>query len=470
MDTSELMLLLRARWLIIVSTIVACLALGVILTATTAKRYQANAQVFVSTVLPSDTAGLAAVNTFAVARVQSYVSLVNTPVVTNYVVTQLHLPMSASALSHEITADAPLNKVIINVHVTDASPARAAAIANAVATEFAKVTQNLEQTEGTKTSPVRMVVTKPATAPTTPITPRPKLNLLLSLLVGLLLAYGLARLRSRFDESVKSVADLEQATDYPVLGAVPKRAKGTRDAASGARRANDALTTAAFGLIRSNLEYLDIDSPLRVFAVTSAVRGEGKSYVTTNVGTTLAAAGNTVCLVDANLRSPSFVRLFKLARSSGFTTALVQPAAADHLAQDVTDKLKVVASGPVPPDPGGLFASAQSREIVGQISRGFNYTILDTGAVLPHGDGVRAATLVQATILVVRARRTGRRDLARAIDRLAVAGIRPAGTILTMASARVVKKLVEDAGAPAQIAGTAVTTVPTVPTVPTAAS
>ena len=462
MDTSELMLLLRARWLIMVSTVVACLALGAILTTTTAKRYQANAQVFVSTVLPTDTAGLAAVNTFAVARVQSYVSLVNTPVVTNYVVAKLHLSMSPSALSHEISADAPLNKVIINIHVTDASPSRASAIANLAATEFAKVTQALEQTEGTTTSPVRMVVTKPATTPTSPITPRPKLNLLLALLVGLLLAYGLARVRAGFDESVKSVADLEQATDYPVLGAVPKRGQGGRGvSAPGGRRANGALTTAAFALIRSNLEYLDIDSPLRLLAVTSAVRGEGKTYVTTNVGATLAAAGNSVCLVDANLRSPSFVRLFKLSRSSGLTTALVRPGAPEHLVQDVTDKLKVVASGPVPPDPSGLFGSAQSREIVGHISRGFSYTILDTGAVLPHGDGVRAATLVQATILVVRARRTGRRDLARAIDRLAVAGIRPAGTILTMASPRVVKKLVEDAGGPAQIASTAITTVPT---------
>src|SRR5450755_4285462 len=117
--------------------LVVCVMLGSLYLLSSTKKYEATAQIFVSTAGAQGTTAvdLAQGNTFTQARVQSYTSVANSPTVTTVVLKQLGLNMTPDALASEITADAPLNKVLINLHVTDSNQARAAQLANAVAVQ-----------------------------------------------------------------------------------------------------------------------------------------------------------------------------------------------------------------------------------------------------------------------------------------------------------------------------------------------
>lgn len=192
---------IRRRWVGFVAIVLVCLLAGAAVSARTQKAYSAKAELFVSVALPNDPAALAATNTFVTARVQSYVSLVTTPSVTDPVVQQLKLPYSSRALAGKLAADAPLNKVLIDITATDATATRATDVANAVAQRFVAVVSDLERTASTAASPVRVTVIQPAVKPSAPVRPRTKLNLALALLAGLLVAFTYVRVRGSSDEA-----------------------------------------------------------------------------------------------------------------------------------------------------------------------------------------------------------------------------------------------------------------------------
>ena len=139
---------------------------AVALVKSTPKVYTASAQIFVAASSQNNTAALNNGNTFAQARVQSYTSVANSPAITDAVVKQLGLPITPDQLASKISADAPLNKVLLNLHVTDHSPVQAARIANAVASQFVIYVQSIEKlSAGSDASPVELTVIHPAQVP-----------------------------------------------------------------------------------------------------------------------------------------------------------------------------------------------------------------------------------------------------------------------------------------------------------------
>ena len=432
--------MLRKRWLSVAVVTLLCLAIAGALTVVTPKRYQASAQIFVSIAVSTEAAALAAANTFATGRVQSYVNVAAGPDVTDFVKKQLNLPMSATALSHEITADAPLNKVILNVHVTDKSAQRAADIANAVAYRMSTVVEGLEAAKsGNRGSPVSLTVTKPATAPSAPIAPRPSLNLGLGLLIGLLLGVGVARLRDQYDDRIRTLEDLEGVLPCPILATLPRPA---------GRRSPEAFAQAplerqAFLQLQSSLPFVNLDSPPRSICVTSAAPGDGKTYVSLNLAIALARTGEPVCLLEADLRDPGLVSLLKLPKASGLTSAMTGQESIESVVQPLRGSLSVIAAGPVPPNPGAAFASEQARSVVLRTAAAFRFTVLDSTSVISAQDA-RITTLADATILVIRRGGTRRRELLRTIEAMAEVGVRPSGAVLTMVRRRNVVKRVRD--------------------------
>src|SRR4051794_2582048 len=144
-------------------------AAGIGTTLMTTKVYQASVQLFVATASNQSGTDLAQGNAFTQNRVQSYTEIANSPKVTGPVVDGLRLDISSQQLADKITADAPQNKVLINIRVTDHRPRLAARVANAVASQFATVVQNTEKTDANGKPVVKLTVIHPATVPSTPI-------------------------------------------------------------------------------------------------------------------------------------------------------------------------------------------------------------------------------------------------------------------------------------------------------------
>lgn len=455
MGSGQTLRMIRRRWLLFVSVVLLCLLAGGLVTLRTQKAYGATSTLFVSVVLPNDPAALAATNTFVTARVQSYVSLATTPGVTDAVVAQLHLPFSSAALGSRITADAPLNKVLINIRVTDSSASRAALIANAVADRFVVVVGDLEKTAVATTSPVKVTVIQPATASRTPLRPRVKLNLTLALLAGLLLAFAAVKVRDSVDDPVQRPEDLEAASGRPLLSVLPGGRTGLAGRLS---RTDRALTARAAVALADNLDHLGHQGSLGVVAVTSLTPGEGKTFVAVALARRLGDSGTRVCLVDANLRAPSVAARLGLRPNRGLTSVLDGTEPPEAYLQKVSEALFAMPAGPRPPNPAAVLGLRTTREVVAGLARAFPVTLLDTAALAPHPDGLGGSRLAQGVVLVVSAHGGSRRQqVTKAVSVLEAAGVAVLGVVLNNASHRDAARYlgqfaVEPAGTPTVLA------------------
>ncbi|MFJ3304693.1 polysaccharide biosynthesis tyrosine autokinase [Streptomyces sp. NPDC086549] len=441
MDLHGFLRALARRW----PAVVACLVLGtgaaLAVTGLSAPVYEARTQLFVATPTSEDTAQLNQGQNFSQARVQSYASIVTTRQVTVPVVKELGLRTTPEELASRIDAVAPLNTVLIDITVRDTVPARAARIANAVAERFSRVVERLETPKRTArhagddppASPVSLGVTQEAVAPTGPVSPRPLLNLAAGVLGGLLLGAGLVALRETLDTTFKTSEALGEFTALPGLGTIPYDKNAPRQPlVSTDGRSNRAE---AFRKLRANLQFSQVDNPPRIIVVTSSLPGEGKTNTAVNLALSLAEAGVSTCLVDADLRRPCVARTFGLVRDAGLTTVLIGQARFEDVMQQVGGRLSVLASGAVPPNPTELLASARMKEVLRELADTYEAVIVDTAPLLPVADTVGLASLADGALLVVRAAKTSReqvRSAAGSLDRL---GVHVLGTVFNMAPA-----------------------------------
>jgi capsular exopolysaccharide synthesis family protein len=433
-DLREYLRVFGKQWWLILSIAVLGLAGGGLIALTSTREYTAGAQIFVATATGDDLGQLAQGNTFTQARVQSYISIADSPGVTEYVVDRLGLPMTPRQLADRITASAPPNKVLIDIQVSGSTAAEAARLANAVATRFTVVVQELERT-GNRPSPVKLSVTKAATPPDGPSSPRTGLDLTLGTLAGLLVGLGAAAARHALNTSLASPDDLAEIAKAPVLAVVAYDKKATREPVCFRDEPHGARAE-AFRQLRTNLQFVNVDNRPRVIAVTSSLPGEGKTSTALNLAAALAEAGNAVMLVEADLRRPTLAQALGLIRDVGLTTVLIGQATLEEVIQTAGDNLSVITSGPIPPNPSELLASGQTQSVLKELGQQADYTIIDSAPLLPVADGAEVAALADATLLVARWGRTSRHQIAQAVDTLAKVHQHPVGTVLNMAKAR----------------------------------
>ncbi|WP_351233406.1 polysaccharide biosynthesis tyrosine autokinase [Streptomyces sp. NPDC002133] len=440
MDLRDYLRVLSRRWCAITVLTVLGTAVGALVTYTAVPEYRAGAKLFVSLQggTDADTAQLAQGNLFTQARVQSYAEVAASPLVTRHVVKELKLDMSPTQLSGRISATVQPDTVLLRLTVTDTRPERAARISNAVADRFANVIRSLERPVGAETSPVRLSVTEPASVPSAPFSPRPIVNLALGLLAGLALGAVFALARETLDTSVRSTQALTEFLagfgGPPVLGSIVHDPQTTRHLVA-VRDDVHGLRAEGFRRLRTNLQFVDVDRPPKVIAVTSPLSGEGKTTVAINLAATLAETGASVCLVDTDLRRPSTARILGLVRDAGLTTALIGQAEVEQVLQS-TVTFSVLTSGSVPPNPTELLGSEQLRAALLALAEKFDHVVVDTAPVLPVADASVIASAVDGYLLVVRASRTSRDQVGEALRTLQHVGASVLGTVLNMASAK----------------------------------
>lgn len=444
MDLHGFLKALARRW----PTVVVCLvlAIGAALAATSFSTpvYEARTQLFVATRTGEDSTELNQGQSFSQARVQSYAAIVTTRQVTRPVVKELRLRTTPEELASRITAVAPLNTVLIDITVRDTKPERAARIANAVAQRFSAAVERLEAPKrapgsqrsrnsrtGDGVSPVSLGVTQEAVAPAGPVSPRPLLNLAAGVLSGLLLGAGLVALRETLDTTLKTSEALGEFTALPGLGTIPFDRNVPRQPLVSAE--GHSKRAEAFRKLRTNLQFSQVDDRPRIIVVTSSMPGEGKTNTAVNLALSLAEAGVSTCLVDADLRRPCVAPAFGLVQDAGLTTVLIGQARIEDVTQKVGGRLSVLASGAVPPNPTELLASARMEEVLRELADTYEVVILDTAPLLPVADTVGLASLAQGALLVVRAAKTSRDQIRTATESLDCVGVRVLGTVFSMA-------------------------------------
>lgn len=285
-------------------------------------------------------------------------------------------------------------------------------------------------------------IVEPATGPAAPSSPRPLLNTVFAALVGLIITIGIAFTFEYLDDTVKTSLDVEETTGLPTLGAVGKM-KGDRKRKEFYRLVTllypRSGTAEAYRSLRTNVEFTSVDHPLRTLVVTSSIPSEGKTVTASNLAVAFAQAGRRVFLVDCDLRKPGVHRIFDLPNTSGLTTLLrSDQLAPDAVAQPTEqDGLRIITTGPLPPNPAELLGSQRFLDVLGRIVAACDLVMLDSPPLQAVADAAILSAVTDGTLLVIDAGRTRRGAARQGREALAKANARVLGVTLNRLSGRV---------------------------------
>ncbi len=289
-------------------------------------------------------------------------------------------------------------------------------------------------------SPNYLAIIEPAQAEFSPIRPRVKLNTALAGMVGFLLALGVIFLLEYLDDTLKSVDDVSQILGIITLGQI-NQMKGKQYQEQQLVSQNLFSPEAeAYRMIRSNIQFMAVDQPVKAISVTSAIPGEGKSTTTANLGVIMAQAGLKTVIVDADLRRPTQHEIFQIPNLAGLTELLCSSEleADNYLRMTGIENLQIITSGALPPNPAELLSSKRMEQLLATLNGLADMVIYDTPPVLLVADTAVLSNRMDGTMLVIEAGRT-RRDTARqAIANLQQANARLLGVVLNRV--RVAKK------------------------------
>lgn len=271
-----------------------------------------------------------------------------------------------------------------------------------------------------------------ATEPGSPASPNKIKDGVLGLVAGLILGIGIAFLRERFDDRMKSPEEIERRIGAPVLAAIP-RVRSWRDASQTQLvMVSDPKSPIAesYRTLATNLRYAAARNELVVLMVTSALGGEGKTTTASNLSVALARSGKRVILVSADLRRPRVHAFFGLSNDGGLSDALNDPQGFLRIVKNPgQDNLRVMTGGAIPEDPAGLLAGSNAGRIVKTLRETSDFIIFDTPPVLAVADASILAPLVDATIVVMDAEHSSRSALHQAKNQLDNAGANIIGVV-----------------------------------------
>ncbi|SNQ49005.1 putative tyrosine-protein kinase [Frankia canadensis] len=438
MELRDYVRVLRRSWMLMLAFVVLGGLLAAGSTWRSTKEYAASVTMVVSS--PDNADGAASAyqgGLLSQQRVKSYANLVASDRVAMAVIHRLHLRTTPDQLRGQVTAQAVPDTVLLKATVRDRDPRQATSIADAVGEEFSDAVAMIERPADDSPPSVRVNVWERAKLPTSPVAPQPTRNMALGLLLGLILGITAAIVRFRLDTSISGQDDARDVTDLPNLAMINYDTESVRRPLITNARPHSARAE-AFRQLRTNLQFVDVDAGPRSILVSSSVPGEGKTTTVCNLAISLAQGGHRVCLIEGDLRRPSFSGYLGVESAAGLTSVLIGAADLDDVLQPWGEgrvgagKIEVLASGPVPPNPSELLGSQNMADLIDLLHTRFDFVLLDAPPLLPVTDAAVLATRADGVLLVARVGRTRREQLRRATETLRAVDARMVGTVLNM--------------------------------------
>jgi len=303
----------------------------------------------------------------------------------------------------------------------------------------------LSHTEGGAANIVTVI--DPASLPRRPIGPNVWATVLPAAAVGFALAAAAAYLLEYLDDRIKTANDVERICGLTTLASITRIKAGDSKHELITLEHPYSPVSEAFRVLRTSIQFSNVDKPHRTLLITSSNSAEGKSLVASNLAVVMAQAANKVLLIDADLRRPVQHKTFGLENNHGLTTLLLQirptpdgqatenDDLVEGLVQTTSEPgLFVLTSGPVPPNPSELLTSFKMKIALASLLRKFDYLILDSPPVLPVTDAIVLSSQVDSAMILVDSAQTRRKQLKVALGRLRDVDANLAGVILNRLS------------------------------------
>ena len=190
------------------------------------------------------------------------------------------------------------------------------------------------------------------------------------------------------------------------------------------------ISAEAYRSLRTSIKFSSVDKPIKTIVVTSSIPGEGKSTISGNLAITLSQSGARVLLIDCDLRKPSIHKKFRVVNDLGLTDILVDKCSLKDVIKKIDEYLFMITAGTIPPNPSEIVGSNSMEDLIKELSLSSDYIVMDTPPVIPVTDPLLLAAKSDATIIVVRARKTKEKIIRQAYDELIKVNSNIIGSIL----------------------------------------
>ena len=408
--------LARQKWLIL-GILAVVVAAAIALSQVQDRVYSTSSTLLVA--VRSDTPSFDTVQASqAVAR--SYADLIDSPNIASRVAVRLGGDTTKTQVIQATSFEAVPETQLLMVNAEAASPERAKRIADTYAAVFIEYAQRILST----TTEASITLADPAPLTGSPSRPRPMLYGVVAAVLGLALGLGLALLRDRLDLRLRTLEDVEENFDVPVLASVPRRGRSNQ---------SQAAFMEAHQLLRTNLQYAEPGEPLRSIAITSAREGEGKTITASNLAMSSAANGIEVILVEADMRRPGLQSELGLDRREalrpGFSDYLIGGAELeDCLVQVDGSGVQLLPAGRLPFNPAVLLE--RGRAAIAALGKRADLVIFDCPPLRSAADASVIAGCVDAVVLVVDMQTSSANSVKQALRQLEIVNAPLLGLLL----------------------------------------
>jgi capsular exopolysaccharide synthesis family protein len=243
-----------------------------------------------------------------------------------------------------------------------------------------------------------------------PVMPNRKGTYLLALFLGLGIPVGIIFLKEFLNDKVKSRADIERATQAPVVGVVSHSdEKETLVVSRTSRR----FIAEQFRIIRTNLEYILPKTGSQVIIVTSSSSGDGKSFMSSNIGAVKALTGKRTVILEFDIRKPKIAGSLRVKHKTGISNYIIGKASFEDVVVPVpgVENLFMVPCGPIPPNPSELLLDNAIETLISRARKEFDVVVIDTAPLGLVSDPIILGKFADAAIFVIRHNHTYKKQL-----------------------------------------------------------
>ena len=379
--------------------------------------------------------------------VNTYVEVLKTDAVMNGVGKQLLIQFDEDTLSHNfkindsgnitpesirscLTVTSVIDTSAVNVTATTKNAKVSAAVCNDLTKIAPKYVEKAVGVGSINTIDTAQVFN-------TPVAPNIRKNTMAGFAAAFMLIMTIIILTDFFDNTIKDSETLTNEYKKAIIGEIQqfgdeKKKKSNEDD-------NIKLTekelpfhiVESYKSIRTNITFSLSTFDRKIFAVSSANPGDGKSTTSANIAIVMAQSGSKVLLIDADMRKSVQHKIFGIKNKKGLSSAVSKMSVLeDCIQKNVMDKLDILTAGPVPPNPSELLVSEQMTTILNELSKKYDVIIIDTPPVNVVTDAMELAKNISGIIMVVRYAVTTYENLTAAIKKIEFAQMNLFGFIL----------------------------------------
>lgn len=233
-----------------------------------------------------------------------------------------------------------------------------------------------------------------------PVKPNKPLFYLLFTLLGLLIPMGVMATRDAVNNRIIRRSEVEDGTQVPILGEVIRKRQPESLVISDK---DNSVIAEQIRSLRTNLNFLrNRDEKSQVLLFTSSINGEGKSFLSLNLGASLGLMGHRTVILEMDLRKPQLRNSLNFSNSAGLSNYLIGASTIDEILRPVAENYYIIPSGPIPPNPSELLGSPRLAQLIAELRDRFDYVVIDAPPIGLVTDAQLIAPYSDATLYIVR--------------------------------------------------------------------